>query len=472
MSAADTTYPIFLVDDEPHARLSMELALRSVGLSHTIQVDDPSKLVPLLEKASGRALVMLDLVMPGRSGGEILVEVVREFPEVPVVVVTGVNDVGTAVDCMRKGAADYILKPIEQTRLISCVKRLLEILELRDVNTILKEGLAGGGLRRPEAFAKILTANSPMHALFHYVEAVAGSAEPVLIMGETGVGKELFARALHETSGRTGAFVAVDMGGLDANLLADTLFGHVKGSYTGADADRAGLVEKAAKGTLFLDEIGGMGLDTQAKLLRLIQEREYKPLGSDADKLSSARIVAATNTDLQNAVKDGTFRKDLYFRLHQHYVHIPPLRERKEDLVLLLESFITEAAHTLGKTPPTHPKELATHLQCHHFPGNVRELKAMTLDAVAKCRSGQLSITDFLGKKPHPPQAGEPEDVPRGGDIAGVLETLEQLPTFKQAQDALLGEALRRTGGNQHAASRLLGVTRQAISHRLAKHGA
>ena len=467
MNDKHTAFPILIVDDEANVRMSVDVALRSAGLCNTVQVTDAVQVLPVLRAVAGHAIVLLDLIMPNRHGEELLQEIMEEFPEALVVIVSGVNDLGVAVDCMRKGASDYIVKPIEETRLTSCVRRLLEILELRDVNAALKRGMSGGGLKRPEHFARIVTGAAVMRSLFHYVEAVARSEEPILVTGETGVGKELFAKAFHDASERKGAFVAINMCGLDANLISDTLFGHVRGAYTGADTDRPGFVEKAADGTLFLDEIGNVGLECQMKLLRLLQEREFTPLGSDVSKLSRARIVAATNADLSKAVEDGTFRKDLYFRLHQHHLHIPPLRERMEDLVPLLEHFIEEASRALGRPTPSYPKELAVHLRCHGFPGNVRELKAMAFDATAKCRGGQLAIADFFGPAYSSAKAGE--GIADGESFAAVVEKLDSLPTLKESQKILLHEALRRTGGSQKAAARLLGVTQQAISQRVKK---
>ena len=241
----------------------------------------------------------------------------------------------------------------------------------------------------------MVTGNKKMRAIFQYVEVVAGTRQPIMITGETGVGKELVARAIHQLSGRKGDYVALNVAGLDDMMFSDTLFGHKKGAFTGADQAREGFIARAAGGTLFLDEIGDLNESSQIKLLRLLQEHEYYPVGSDIVSKSDARIVLATNRDLQKMIAAGKFRNDLYYRLCAHQIHIPPLRERLDDIPQLLDHFLATSAAMVNKKKPTPPPELAVLLSIYQFPGNMRELEALVFDAVARHASGILSMESF-----------------------------------------------------------------------------
>jgi DNA-binding NtrC family response regulator len=298
-----------------------------------------------------------------------------------------------------------------------------------------------------------------MFSIFRYLEAVAGTGQPVMIMGETGVGKELMARAVHVLSGRSGEFVTVNVAGLDDNLFADALFGHAKGAYTGADRARPGLIAKAARGTLFLDEIGDLSPASQVKLLRLLQEREYFRLGEDTVRLSDARIVVATNCDLMKRQESGDFRKDLYFRLRAHHVLVPPLRARLDDLPLLVDHFLSEAAGELQKRKPTLPSEAYSVLGAYHFPGNIRELRALVFDAVTRHTTGVLSLDAFREVLGHDRESPDAPPVPRGAVRFG-----EALPSLKEMRVLLIEEAIRRAQGNQSVAAQLLGITRQGLN--------
>ena len=308
-----------------------------------------------------------------------------------------------------------------------------------------------------------------MRSIFQYAEAIASTSMPVLITGETGVGKELVARAIHDLGDRQGDFVPLNVAGVDDALFSDTLFGHKRGAFTGADRERRGLIEQAAAGTMFLDEIGDLGLESQVKLLRLLQEGKYYPIGSDVSKLSDARIVVATNRDIAAMQQRDAFRKDLYYRLQTHYIHIPPLRERKEDIPLLVEHFLTKSAEQLGKKRPTPPRELTTLLGTYHFPGNIRELESMIFDAVSRHQSGVLSMESFK-KKIGCDQIATLE-VQESSSAAADKRILfpEELPTLKETEQTLIAEALERADGNQTIAARLLGLSRRALSNRLSR---
>ena len=372
------------------------------------------------------------------------------------------NEVDTAVECMKKGAFDYIVKPIEEGRLVSACRRAIEVRDLRHENESLRRSLLTRTVEQPKAFSAIVTNNDAMRSIFHYVEAIAGTSQPVLISGETGVGKELIARAIHRLSKRSGELVPVNAAGADDTLFADLLFGHVRGAYTGADGTRPGLIERAAGGTLFLDEIGDLSPASQAKLLRLIQEREYLPLGADVPCQTDARVLAATNRDLDARQQAGEFRKDLYYRLRAHHVHVPPLRDRLDDLPLLVDHLLEMAANEVGKAKPTPPDEIFTVLGAYDFPGNVRELQALVFDAVSKHVSGKLSLDVFRqALRPSDPSA-EAKPVSRGS-----LQFGPHLPNLKEARLMLIEEAMHRAKGNQSVAAQLLGITRQGLSKHL-----
>jgi len=271
-------------------------------------------------------------------------------------------------------------------------------------------------------------------------------------------------RAIHAASGRRGELVSVNIAGLDESMFADTLFGHTRGSYTGADQTRKGLIERAAGGTLFLDEIGDLAPGAQIRLLRLLESREYYPLGSDTVRRSDARIVGATNRDLQKDVDEGRFRRDLYYRLRTHHVTIPPLRDRPQDIPLLLERFVREAAEEFGKSPPSLPPVLADALARYAFPGNVRELRSMVFDAVGRHRAGDLPLDAFA---PAVTDGGAGSCVrdPTGDSVAQPANA--GFPTLREAARDLIRRALEESGGNQAKAARLLGITPQALSRRL-----
>lgn len=461
-------FPVMMVDDEEQAITSFEMTLRSANMNNFIRCHDSRDVMPLL--ASQEIEVMLlDLRMPHITGEELLPMITADYPEIPVVVVTGSNDIDTAVKCMQNGAFDYILKPVEKSRLIGGVKRAVELRELQRENQMLKAQVLSDRLENPEAFSDIITTSVAMRAIFQYIEAIAASPRPVLITGETGVGKELVAKAVHTLSSRSGAFVPVNVAGLDDQVFADTLFGHKKGAFTDARESRKGLIEQAAGGTLFLDEIGDLSITSQVKLLRLLQEGEFFPIGSDVAKRSDARIVVATNQDLDALQSSGQFRKDLYYRLCDHQIHIPPLRHRREDVAVLVAHFLEKAAKTLRKKKPTPPEELTTLLSTYHFPGNIRELESMIFNAVSSHASGKLSMDTFKSHivrgKPRSTDDSSTPVIQQGA----LVRFSDQLPTLKQIEQMLIDEALHRSSGNQSIAALSLGISRQALNKRLKK---
>ena len=468
---ASREFPILLVDDDPQFLLSSGVTLRAAGVSPVVTVEDSRQVVPFLEGREAAAVV-IDLTMPHLPGRDLLPALKERYPGLPVIVMTGRNDVEIAVECMRGGAFDYLVKPVEPARFVSCIRRAMEIRSLQAEVASLKEQFLSGTLRTPSAFAGIVTGSRKMLAALQYIEVVAPSRHPVLVTGETGTGKELVGRAIHVLSGCRGELVTVNVAGLDDTMFSDTLFGHRKGAYTGADQAREGLISRASGGTLFLDEIGDLSETSQVKLLRLIDDRKYYPLGADVPRESDARIVCATHRSLEALLAGGGFRRDLYYRLSGYKVHLPPLRERKEDIPLLVDAFLSEAAESEGKRKPTVPPELCTLLSTYDFPGNVRELRMLVFDAVVRHKAGVLSLESFrraVGAKEGSPPPEESVDADVRAGPAGLFGGMPRLPTLKDAEEQLVAEALARAKNNQGIAASLLGITRQALNKRLVR---
>lgn len=455
--------PILMVDDEQPWLESLRRILKMAGITNVVACGDSREVPKLLDE--GRvSVLLLDLCMPYLPGQDLLCRVIADHPELPVIVLSGNDELDVAVQCIKNGAYEYFLKSTEKERLITSVRRAVELTEVRLENSKLKSAFLGQGPEHPEAFAAMVTRDPKMRTLFGYAEAVAATTMPVLITGETGTGKELMARAVHRLSRRVGPFVAVNAAGLDDNVFSDTLFGHRKGAFTGADEYREGLVAKAAGGTLFLDEIGELGQSAQIKLLRLLQEGEYLQLGSDNVEYANVRILAATLADPEDLAGQGRMRRDLFYRLAGHRIHLPPLRERSGDIALLLECFAEEAAQALGKTRPPIPPSLPARLMQYAFPGNIRELRSMVWDAVAGYATGWLSIKAFQSCASGVEKASI--DVNSFGE---VLHALDRLPALRDAYVIMAREAVRRAGGNRSAAAEMLGISRQALSRHLAR---
>lgn len=457
--------PIMIVDDEEIILITMETMLQMAGLNNTITCQDSRKVMNLIDTHQA-GLILMDLNMPHIEGEALLGKISKEYPDIPVIIVTGAIDVETAVRCMKTGAFDYVVKPVEKDRLITAIIRALEFRDLKKENLALKQHILTETLESPEAFSEIITKNKKMLQIFHYIESIAKTSQPVLITGETGVGKELFSRACHQLSEIKGGLVAVNVAGLDDNVFSDTLFGHVRGAFTGADKSRKGLIEQAQNGTLFLDEIGDLSLNSQVKLLRLLQEGEYLPLGQDQHKKTNARILLSANKKLWNLHKAGKFREDLIYRLSTHNVHVPPLRQRMNDLPLLVDHFLAKAAQKLNKKKPTVPAQLLTLLETYPFRGNIRELEAMIFNAVSQHKSKILSLktfSDYIKTN----SREKPITLVPDEDEGQILLFTEYLPTIKEATELIVDEAMRRSNGVQSIASGMLGISHQALSKRI-----
>jgi DNA-binding NtrC family response regulator len=467
MTLLESRLPILLVDDEEDVLFSATMALSGVIRNRILTESDPLKLLPLLEKEE-MAAIILDLNMPGITGQELLSRITSEYPHIPVLIMTASATIDMAVACMKNGAFDYLVKPVDNAKLATSIQRALELHRLRGEVDSLKSRLLDGELRHQESFAPIITHSRNMRAVFSYLESISFTDRPVLITGETGVGKDLVARAIHDVSAREGKFVAINIAGLDDHVFTDTLFGHRRGAYTGADQAREGLAAEAANGTLLLEEIGDLSEASQIKLLRLIQTNEYYPLGSDVAKRSAARVIATTNRDMQQIISTGGFRRDLFFRLSTHSCRIPPLRERRNDIAILFEHFLTEAALKLNRKKPSYSEGLVRDLTAYSFPGNVRELQGMVYDAVAQHKSGDLSPALFVKSL----CAGEEgNDFQQGATLPvapkGMDDAISRFPTLQENEERLIEQAMARAGGNQRVAAALLGISRQALNNRL-----
>jgi two-component system response regulator HydG len=459
--------PILLVDDEEHVLDITRMTLRSKGITNVITISDSRLVLPSLEvQKQPYALVMLDLMMPHVSGTELLPKIVSAFPQLPVIIMTALYDVEAAVTCMKNGAFDYLIKPVEESRLVSAVTKALRIEAMADEIESLKKKLLSDTLDHPAAFAEIITCSPQIRRLFSYIEVIARSSEPILITGETGVGKDLFAQAIHQASDLKGEFVSVNIAGLDDVMFSDTLFGHSKGAFTGASIQREGLIAKAAGGTLFLDEIGDLDEASQIKLLRLIHQGEYYPVGSDTIKKVATHIVVATNQDLQERVEAGRFRRDLYYRLCAHQIHVPSLRERTEDVPLLFNHFLHQASQAFSRDKPAVAPDILLRLTASHFPGNVRELRAMVFDAVARCQNGHLSPELFPALKNGPQPSGTVTLSP-SRDAGMLISMFGRFPSIHEMEKFMIAEALKLSGNNQTGAAALLDISRPTLNKRL-----
>jgi len=456
---------ILLVDDEESELDAYSLLLTSMGIKNVVTLSNGRKVSEVLGGMQS-PVVFLDLNMPQMTGQEVLRELKISHPQVPVIIITANSEIETAVECLRLGAHDYLVKPIDLKMFSSALRNALEISLLRNEVMSLKGISFTTGGPRHRAFARIITRSPGMLSIFQYIESIAASGMPVLTLGETGSGKEMIAKAVHDISGLRGSYVVVDVSGLDDTLFSDTLFGHAKGAYTGADSVRSGLIEKAAGGTIFLDEIGDLSEMSQVKLLRLLQENIYYPLGSDQPKQCRARIITAANKDLTMlAGRDGEFRMDLYYRLSTHLIRLPPLRERREDIPELVAFLAAEAAAAMHKPAPAISDRAMNVLLHHPFWGNIRELKTYIVDAVARCDSGRIEeelISDRL--------IGQVATAHETASGASSLTSLfGRFPSLEELMEYAVNEALAHSDNNQSQAARLLGLSRQALNKRLRK---
>jgi len=444
---------ILIVEDEAKMRRLLELNLGDDGFA-TLSAGDAEAGMKLLRENSVD-LVLTDLKLPGMNGLEFLQAVKRQNPALPVVVMTAFGTVETAVEAMKAGAGDYVLKPFSLTEMRMVVRKELDVRKLRDENRSLREAL-GKRYSHPDIVAR----SAKMQEVLATVDRVASTNSTVLVGGESGVGKDLIARAVHEKSRRaSGPFIKINSTAIPENLLESELFGYEKGAFTGAHASKPGKFELADKGTLFLDEIGDVPPATQVKLLRVLQEREFERLGGTKTLKVDVRLIAATNRDLREALEQGTFREDLYYRLNVVPIDIAPLRQRKEDIPELVNLFISRFAGDSGKPVESISPEAMQILLNYHWPGNVRELQNIIERGCALAKGTVLEASDIhLDQRPARAANGASGFLPEG-------------MTLERWEDEMIQEALRRANGNKSQAARLLGLSRNALRYRLSKIG-
>jgi DNA-binding NtrC family response regulator len=447
---------ILIVEDEPRMRRLLEISLGEDG--HTVHTagDAESGLAYLRKEEAD--LVLTDLKLPGMGGLEFLQQGKRLDPAVPFVVMTAYGSVETAVEAMKAGASDYVLKPFTMAEMRLVINKELDVQQVRDENRRLKEALG-----KRYHFQNIVGRSKKMQEVLALVERVAPTNSTVLIGGESGVGKDLIARAIHQNSRRaSGPFIKINSTAIPDTLFESELFGFERGAFTGALASKPGKFELADKGTLFLDEIGDVPAAIQVKLLRVLQEREFERLGGTKTLKVDVRMIAATNRDLRAALEEGTFREDLYYRLNVVPIDIPPLREHKEDIPDLVNHFLARFAADNEKEIEGITPAAVSALMGYHWPGNIRQLENSVERAVA-LSSGRLIDEadihlDAISAKTTATSVSGDQFLPEG-------------TTLEQWEDNMIREALRRANGNKSQAARLLGLSRNALRYRLAKLG-
>ena len=460
------TDTILLIDDEPDVIEGQMRLLRLSGFRSIVSACSAVEAREILGNEE-IALALLDLTLGDESGLALLDWLKEHSPGTIVIVITGASEISVAVRCMQAGAHDFLVKGPDSDRLPTAVRNALAHRNAIREKERLRETLVDPPGHAEGAFARFITRSERMQRIFLYLEAVAPLPDPLLITGETGVGKEVLARAVHEASGLDGPFVPVNLGGLDDHVVSDTLFGHERGAFTGADKARKGLVRSAAEGTLFLDEFAELQPESQTKLLRLLDTGEFMPIGSDRSERSKARIIMATNRDLDGEIVTGRFRKDLYFRVAAHRVHIPPLRERSEDVEPILAHLMQVHSERLGQ-PSLSPEESFLHaLLRARLDGNVRELEQIVLSTLVDGKWPEL----VYGKARSMAVDGrEPHTVVGESTAAVAVDKMvvfgQHLPTPAEAVEELLREADRRYPNNRSAAAAAIGLSAQAFANR------
>lgn len=447
---------ILIVEDEDKLRRVLTLHLESRGY----EVDAVPSGEEALRRLEGVSLVLTDLRLPAMDGLAVLEAARRANAATPVVVMTAFGTVELAVDAMKRGAADFLPKPFSLEHLNTVVEKALEVRQLRDENLRLKEELG-----QRYRFANIVGSGPKMQEILAAVARVAPTRTTVLLCGESGVGKDLIARAIHHHSTRaTQPFVKINCTAIPENLMESELFGFERGAFTGAVTAKPGKFEQADGGTVFLDEIGDVPPAVQVKLLRILQEREFERLGSNKTRKIDVRVVAATNVDLRRALEEGNFREDLYYRLNVFPITIPPLRDRREDIPVLAETFLHRFAKESGAGVRAISPAAMEKLTAYHWPGNVRELENAIERSLIYVRGDTIEAGDI-----HLDYAPRKGAAPANNGAAG--DFLPEGVTLEEHERQLIREALKRSGGNKSQAARLLGLTRNALRYRLAQMG-
>ncbi len=457
------TARILIVDDEPIVVHSCRRILEAGG--HTVDSTDNGLDALRRVDENGYDIVVLDIMMPQMNGLDVLQQIKERHPDVDVVMVTGLSQVQTAVKAMKLGAFDYLPKPFDPDELEHVVARALERRSLLRENASLKDEVAS-----KYRFENIIGSSAAMQNVFRLIAKCAPTVSTVLVTGESGTGKEMIARAIHHNSlRRDHPFVIVDCNTLSEHLLESELFGHIKGSFTGAVANKRGMFEVADGGTLFLDEFGNIPLDIQAKLLRVIQQREYRPVGSTEVRTTNVRLIAATNKDLKAMVAAGTFREDLYYRVAVFPIHAPALKERRDDIPALAFHFLKRVCTELERPVPEISEAAMSALQAYDWPGNVRELENAIQRAVILSSESIIRRSHLAGIVD--PQARPETEVPRTGEELKRLKKIAREKSVEDLERQFIVETLRRNGNNVTKSAEETGMQRTNFQALMKKYG-
>lgn len=443
-------FTILIVDDEKNIRSGLARALESDGY-RAVTAENGQAAWNIINSEEVDA-VIADLKMPKLSGEELLKRISSSYPTIPVIILTGHGTIESAVAAMRDGAFDFVTKPVNLDRLSLLVKRAISNRELYRQHTALKEEMEL--LKKKQKFGKIVGKSSRMKQVMDVVEQVADTRASVLITGESGVGKELIADALHDLSSRARQpYIKVHCAALSESLLESELFGHEKGSFTGAASRRRGRFELANKGTIFLDEIGEINAQLQIKLLRVLQERTFERVGGEDPISVDVRIITATNKDLSAEIQAGRFREDLFYRLNVVHVHVPPLRERKEDIPLLTTAFLKEFSDENGKNIQGISQKAGALLYNYTWPGNIRELRNCIESAVVLCRGDVIEVEDL------------PLSIRQGSEDEQIMIPVGM--SLEEAQQKIIQATLSHYGGNKSRTAEVLNIGRKTLHRKL-----
>jgi two-component system response regulator AtoC len=449
---------ILVVDDDASLRESLALLLGAEGYEVVTASDAPSALACLETPVD---VVLCDVRMPGMDGLELLPELIRRLPGAPVLLMSAYGSGDLAVEALKRGAFDYLAKPFQPAEVLLAIRKARERERLRRANALLQRDVSRAVGDRP-----IVAASPPMIELLELLERAAEYKATVLLTGESGTGKEVLARAIHAQSGRRNqAFVAVNCGAIPEALLESELFGHARGAFTGADRARRGLFVEADGGTLFLDEIGELPPALQVKLLRVLQEEEVRPIGEAKPRTVDVRVIAATSRDLEREVSAGGFREDLFYRLDVFRVRVPPLRERREDVPLLVDHFINRFRETLGRPVRTIADDALDRLLEHAWPGNVRELENVIERAIILADGDRITLGELPEAIATPRSAASepPEPNPGAGDFS-------MRRARRRFESDLIRRALDATAGNRTRAAKLLEISYRALLYKIKEH--
>jgi DNA-binding NtrC family response regulator len=447
--------PVLVVDDDEGLLLSIKATLVSSGLPEPALVSDSRRVMDLVHEYDFQ-LILLDLMMPHLTGMEVLRKIKAKSPNVACVIVSAIDDVASAVQAMSLGASDYLVKPLNSEKLVALVNRTLKAHTLKHDLEQFGSKKVFSNLKNPEAFTDIVADDEAMALIFHQVEAVAGTDYSVVISGESGTGKEMLARVIHRLSNRSNApFYAVNMASFSKTIFEDEFFGHTKGAYTDAANEKIGFFEAASGGTLFLDEITELDPSLQGKLLRVIEERELYRLGSTEIRNVDVRIIAATNRDINEEILQGGFRSDLYYRINMYNIKVPPLRERKKDILPIARHFLKTHASANDKKIRALEPELEERLMQYSYPGNVRELENIIAAAVLQEKGKTLTLAATLNLLPY-----------EGPERRKNVELL----TLEEIEKRHIEKVLEITGGNRPKAAKILGVNVSTVYRKIEKY--